>query len=143
MPTVANPTWLGLTALQHGAARPAAASGDLPGRVQEAAILLKALANPDRLMLLCRLVQGERTVTELGVLSGLTQPTLSQQLSVLRGERLVSTRRDGKNVIYCVSSAAALAILQTLYILYRDVAAPMPSIPADGIVARHAQKDPA
>ena len=97
---------------------PAAASADLQARAEDAAQLLKALANPDRLLLLCQLVAGERSVTELGALSGITQPSLSQQLGVLRGERLVTTRREGKSVIYRVSSPAALAILQTLYDLF-------------------------
>ena len=96
----------------------AAASADLPARAQDAAQLLKALANPDRLLLLCQLVDGERSVTELGTLSGITQPSLSQQLGVLRGERLVATRREGKSIIYRVNSPAALAILQTLYGLF-------------------------
>lgn len=96
----------------------AAAGADLPARAQDAAQLLKALANPDRLLLLCQLVEGERSVTELGALSGITQPSLSQQLGVLRAERLVATRREGKSVIYRVSSPHALAILQTLYALF-------------------------
>ena len=97
---------------------PSADAADLPARAQDAAQLLKALANPDRLLLLCQLVGGERSVTELGTMSGITQPSLSQQLAVLRGLRLVATRRDGKSVIYRVDSPAALAILQTLYGLF-------------------------
>jgi ArsR family transcriptional regulator len=81
----------------------------------EAARLMKALANPDRLMLLCQLSQGETTVSELEAALGILQPTLSQQLGVLRGEELVSTRRDGKYIYYSVSSAAALAVLRVLY----------------------------
>ena len=75
------------------------ASVDLQARAEEAANLLKALANPDRLLLLCQLVEGERSVTELGMLSDIAQPSLSQQLGVLRGERLVATRREGKSEI--------------------------------------------
>jgi len=89
-------------------------SADLQTRAKEAASLLKALANPDRLLLLCQLAAGERTVSELGQLSGIAQPSLSQQLGVLRNERLVATRRDGKSVVYRVNSPAAIAILQTL-----------------------------
>lgn len=85
--------------------------------------MLKALANPDRLMLLCQLADGECSVTELGARSGITQPTLSQQLGVLRGERLVATRREGKHVLYRVASPAALAVLQTLYALFCKPAA--------------------
>ena len=95
-------------------ASPSLASLVFQARAEEAANLLKALANPDRLLLLCQLVEGERSVTELGMLSGIAQPSLSQQLGVLRGERLVATRRDGKSVIYRIDSAAAMTILQTL-----------------------------
>ena len=91
---------------------------DFQERATEAANLLKALANPDRLLLLCQLVGGERTVTELGVLAHIEQPSLSQQLGVLRGERLVATRREGKNVFYRVASPAALKVLETLYGLF-------------------------
>jgi len=58
-----------------------------------AGALLKALANPDRLLLLCQLSLGERNVSELEQLLGIQQPTLSQQLAVLRREGLVATRR--------------------------------------------------
>jgi DNA-binding transcriptional ArsR family regulator len=81
----------------------------------EAARLLKALANPDRLMLLCRLSQGEMSVGELEAELGILQPTLSQQLTVLRNEDLVETRREGKHVFYRVRSREALAVLQVLY----------------------------
>ena len=80
--------------------------------------LLKALANPDRLLLLCQLSQGERHVSELEMLLGIQQPTLSQQLAVLRREGLVETRRDGKQIFYRISSPAALAVIETLYRLF-------------------------
>ncbi|WP_161865715.1 MULTISPECIES: metalloregulator ArsR/SmtB family transcription factor [Pseudomonas] len=80
--------------------------------------LLKALANPDRLLLLCQLSQGERNVGELEALLGIQQPTLSQQLAVLRREGLVETRRDGKQIYYRISSPAALAVIETLYRLF-------------------------
>ncbi|MFI8746079.1 metalloregulator ArsR/SmtB family transcription factor [Pseudomonas sp. NPDC077186] len=80
--------------------------------------LLKALANPDRLLLLCQLAQGERNVSELEALLGIQQPTLSQQLAVLRREGLVETRRDGKQIFYRISSPAALAVIETLYRLF-------------------------
>ncbi len=82
---------------------------------QEATVLLKALANADRLMLLCQLSQGERNVSELEAELGIRQPTLSQQLGVLREERLVETRRDGKNIYYRIASPSALAVIRTLY----------------------------
>jgi len=91
---------------------------DLPAlRASSAAAsaLLKAMANPDRLLLLCQLSQGELCVSELEEQLGIRQPTLSQQLGVLREEGLVQTRRDGKQVYYRIASAAALAVLQVLY----------------------------
>ncbi|MDK6079549.1 ArsR/SmtB family transcription factor [Massilia varians] len=81
----------------------------------QACALLKVLGNPDRLLLLCQLSQGEYAVGELESLLGITQPTLSQQLAVLREEQLVSTRREGKQVFYRIDSEAALALMQVLY----------------------------
>lgn len=81
----------------------------------QSASLLKALANPDRLMLLCFLTQGEYCVSELIEMSGIVQPTLSQQLAVLREEQLVSTRRDGKQIYYSINDSPALAVMQVLY----------------------------
>ena len=81
----------------------------------EASQLMKALANPDRLMLLCQLSQGEMSVGELEAALGIHQPTLSQQLTVLRDEALVDTRREGKYVYYSVRSGTALAVLKVLY----------------------------
>lgn len=77
--------------------------------------LMKALANPDRLMLLCQLAQREMSVGELEAALGIPQPTLSQQLTVLREERLVDTRREGKYVYYRVRKGPALALLKALY----------------------------
>lgn len=80
--------------------------------------LLRALANPDRLLLLCQMTQGEFSVGELESLTGIRQPTLSQQLTVLREEKMVNTRRDGKQIFYSIASQEALAVLQVLYGLY-------------------------
>ena len=85
---------------------------------ERAALLLRALANSDRLLLLCHLSQGERCVGELEDELGIEQPTLSQQLTVLRTQELVSTRRDGKRIYYAVSDPKALAVLETLYRLF-------------------------
>ncbi len=80
--------------------------------------LMKALSNPDRLLLLCQLSQGEKRVGELEALVGIAQPTLSQQLSVLREEGLVTTRRDGKSIHYAIDSPQALAVMAVLYSQY-------------------------
>jgi DNA-binding transcriptional ArsR family regulator len=77
--------------------------------------LMKVLTNPDRLMILCQLAQGERCVSELETSLGIVQPTLSQQLTVLRNEQLVKTRREGKNIYYQFSSPQALAVMEVLY----------------------------
>jgi|SRR5690625_3536222 len=84
----------------------------------EAERLLKSLSNPDRLMLLCQLSQGEMNVGELEQQLGIHQPTLSQQLGVLRREGLVETRREGKMIFYRVSSGPALTLIGTLYQLF-------------------------
>ncbi len=80
--------------------------------------LLKVLANPDRLLLLCQLTQGSLCVSELESKLGIVQPTLSQQLGVLRDEALVTTRREGKQIFYSIASTEAMAIMQVLYQLY-------------------------
>ncbi len=85
---------------------------------EDATGVLRALANPDRLLLLCQLSQGERSVGELEALLDIHQPTLSQQLGVLRNEDLVTTRREGKQIYYTVKDAKVLALLNILYELY-------------------------
>ncbi len=77
--------------------------------------LMRVLSNPDRLMLLCQLSGGERRVGELEELLEIQQPTLSQQLAVLRDEALVETRREGKQIYYRIASASALAVMAALY----------------------------
>lgn len=81
----------------------------------DACRLMKTLSNPDRLLLLCQLTQGEKCVSELEALVGVSQPTLSQQLGVLRTEGLVATRREGKKIFYQISSGQTLALMEVLY----------------------------
>jgi DNA-binding transcriptional ArsR family regulator len=88
----------------------------------EASALLRSLANPERLLLLCALVDGERCVGELARVTGIRQPTLSQQLGVLRAEGVVATRRDGRFVHYRISSLRALELVALLQRLYCDPA---------------------
>jgi len=85
---------------------------------EEATGFLRTLANEDRLLLLCYLTQGERCVSDLEELSGIAQPTLSQQLGVLRQEGLVSTRRDGKYIYYQLADDRARLILNSLHGLF-------------------------
>lgn len=80
--------------------------------------MLKVLGNQERLLLLCELSRGEMCVGDLEEQLGIRQPTLSQQLAVLRSQEAVETRRDGKNVYYRVSDPRLLEILKVLYRLY-------------------------
>ena len=80
--------------------------------------MLRVLANEDRLLLLCQLTQGEVCVSELEELLGIRQPTLSQQLGILRAEEIVSTRREGKKIFYQVCDERVVSVLKTLYGLY-------------------------
>ena len=84
----------------------------------EVVSLLKVIGNPDRLLLLCQMLQGEYSVGELEQLLDIQQPTLSQQLGVLRNEALVATRREGKYIYYRVSHPHVQVILETLHRLY-------------------------
>jgi DNA-binding transcriptional ArsR family regulator len=78
--------------------------------------LMKTLANPDRLLLLCQLAHsGEMSVGQLEDALDIRQPTLSQQLTVLRDDELVETRREGKYIYYRVRPGPALALVQALY----------------------------
>ncbi len=79
---------------------------------------LKLLANEDRLLLLCQLSQGEMCVGDLEEALDIHQPTLSQQLGVLRNEGVVHTRRDGKRIFYSVADARLMRVLELLHRLY-------------------------
>ena len=90
----------------------------LRGAAGSAVAALKVLANEDRLLLLCQLSQGEMCVGELEQALDIRQPTLSQQLGVLRNEGVVGTRREGKNIFYSVAEPSMLEILALLHRLY-------------------------
>jgi DNA-binding transcriptional ArsR family regulator len=87
----------------------------LRSSAQEACGLLSVLAHEDRLVLLCQIAHQEHSVGELEELLDIHQPSLSQQLGVLRREGLVATRRDGKKIFYRLKSKEALAIIDSLY----------------------------
>jgi DNA-binding transcriptional ArsR family regulator len=91
---------------------------------EQVALFLRSLANRDRLLLLCHLIDGERTVGALEEATGIRQPSLSQQLGVLRDEGLVDTRREGRFVHYRIASAEAAELLG---VLYRQFCAPAPA----------------
>jgi len=87
-------------------------------KAEEATAFLKALANENRLMVLCHLAQGEKSVTELESLLGIRQPNLSQQLARLRAEGLVRTRRDAKSIYYSLDNPDVMLMMQLLYQLF-------------------------
>ena len=84
----------------------------------EAAALMRALSNPSRLLLLCQLVEGQKSVGELERALGMSQAYVSQQLARLRGESLVKPRRDGRTVRYSLSDPRIIPVLQALYEQY-------------------------
>ena len=91
---------------------------DLEQRARRASDFLKALANPDRLMILCMISDRELSVGELEAMLGLRQPTLSQQLARLREDQLVSTRRAGKQIFYRLASEEVrrtIALLEDMF----------------------------
>jgi ArsR family transcriptional regulator, virulence genes transcriptional regulator len=91
---------------------------NLEASAGEASELLKAMASPHRLMLLCLMVDGEKSVSELTEELGLRQATVSQHLARLRQEGLVETRRDGQTIYYSIANDAVAAIIQVLYKTY-------------------------
>ena len=90
----------------------------LQPRAEEAAQLLAAMANPKRLLILCNLLDRERTVGELAAIVDLEQSPLSQHLARLRAIGLVHARRNGQSVYYSLASAEVTELLETLYRIY-------------------------
>jgi len=80
--------------------------------------LLKALGHPSRLMILCQLIDGERSVGDLAGYLGLRVSTASQHLALLRKDGLVQTRRNGQTIWYSIASAPARHVLETLFRIY-------------------------
>lgn len=107
----------------------------------EASELLKALAHPHRLMIVCQLLERPRPVGELADLLHLRDSTVSQHLALLRKDGLVEPRRDGQTIWYSVASEQARVLLETLYGIYcpRSPVCPEPAKPTAG-TARSAAK---
>lgn len=90
----------------------------LQERASEATAFLKALSHEGRLLILCHLGEGERSVTELEQLLGARQSAVSQQLARLRLEGLVDNRRDGKTIYYRIADPRARALIASLHDLF-------------------------
>ena len=98
---------------------------EMSKNARQASEFLKALSHESRLMILCLLMQQERSVTELEQLLGIRQASVSQQLQRLRGERLVTTRRVGKQIYYSLASDEARAVIGVLYEIFcKDLPTP-------------------
>lgn len=90
----------------------------MKARVEEASAFLKTLANPDRLLVACALVDGERAVRELEDLLGIRQPGLSQQIAGLRAAGLIVGRKEGKQVFYRLADPRVETFITTMHALF-------------------------
>ncbi len=90
----------------------------MQAQAEAAAELLKAMSNPQRLRVLCLLLEGERSVGEINARIDLSQSALSQHLAMLRESALVTTRRQAQTVYYSVGSGPVHDIIQTLHAIY-------------------------
>lgn len=90
----------------------------LKRKAGEAASMLSSMANAKRLLVLCNLVGGERSVGELADIVGLSSAALSQHLAKMRALDLVATRREAQTIYYSLASAEVREVLQTLYRIY-------------------------
>jgi DNA-binding transcriptional ArsR family regulator len=95
-----------------------AQAAELRAHAIRASALLKAMSNPARLMVLCQLAEGEKSVGELEGAVDLSQSGLSQHLALLRRERIVVTRRSGQTIFYSLASEEAAAVMRTLYAIF-------------------------
>lgn len=91
---------------------------DLKARARDASILLKSMSNERRLLILCQLAEGERSVGELEKHVGLSQSALSQHLARLRQDDLVTTRRSAQSIYYSLKGDAARTVMETLHKIY-------------------------
>ena len=99
---------------------------EMEAKAEQAARMLAAMANGKRLLALCHMLEGEKSVGQLAALVGLAPSALSQHLARMRDLRLVETRRDGQTIYYRLASAEVTAILETLYRLYCAPDSPPP-----------------
>jgi DNA-binding transcriptional ArsR family regulator len=94
---------------------------ELHDMASNACVLLKAMANEWRLMILCQLAEGEKTVSELQALLGLSQSALSQHLAILRREKIVRSRKQAQSVSYSLAGDEATMVMATLHDVFCGV----------------------
>jgi DNA-binding transcriptional ArsR family regulator len=93
-------------------------AADMQAHAADAAGLMKALGNESRLMILCLLAEGERSVSELNSIVPLSQSALSQQLARLRQQGLVKTRRESQTIFYSLNEGPADRVINLLHDIY-------------------------
>ena len=100
---------------------------------KKASELMRSLSNQHRLLIVCQLIDGERSVGELVDFLGIRDTTVSQHLALLRKDGIVTTRRDGQTIYYSILSHQARQVLETLYSLYcpTPVMCKSTNVPAD------------
>ena len=91
---------------------------DMEAKAGQVAELLGAMSNAKRLMVLCKLIEGEMSVGQLAEIVGLSSAALSQHLGKMRALHLVETRRDGQTIYYSLASREIREVIETLYRLY-------------------------
>jgi ArsR family transcriptional regulator, virulence genes transcriptional regulator len=96
---------------------------EMMAAAEDASALLKAMANRHRLIIICQLNERERSVGELAALLNIRDSTVSQHLSLLRKDGLVTARRDGQTIWYSIGSPQARELARTLYRIYCPPAA--------------------
>ena len=92
-------------------------------KANEASCLLASMSNDKRLMILCQLVEGEKSVGQLAQVLGVRQSTVSQHLALLRRDGVVAPRRDAQTQYYSLNGDSARAVLQTLYVEFCSTSA--------------------
>jgi DNA-binding transcriptional ArsR family regulator len=126
-----------MTSITHTSPRPARRRASLAQPVVHlqanalrATRFLKAMANSTRLMVLCQLATGEKSVGELERIVGISQSGLSQHLAVLRREDIVKTRREGQTILYSLAGHDAVVMMDALYVVFCSKTATKARTPA-------------
>jgi DNA-binding transcriptional ArsR family regulator len=105
-------------------------------QARKASELLKALSHETRLLMLCLLAEGEKSVSELEDMLDMPQAAVSQQLARLRLDRLVVTRRDGRTIYYAIASKEVASVVETLHDLFCKPARDQGAPETDDLVAK-------
>lgn len=111
---------MSVAAISRRSKKPATDIDTLLENAREASEFLKALSHEARLVILCLLAEGEKSVTEIEQTLALRQPAVSQQLARLRADKLVDARRDGKNIYYSLARPEVRQVIEALHDAFCD-----------------------